>query len=114
MEGKGQIMSDSTGNHNTFISRITIGGREVEAVVLPIGPVNLVYARTEKGLVTCGAIDPMALDKFGIAAARVKPSGSSVANIDDLLAGIVREANLAAQALGVTVGMSGRDALAKL
>lgn len=89
-------------------------GRDVETVVLPIGSVNLVYARAAKGLLTCGAIDPMALDKFGIAAARVKPSGSSVANIDDLLGGSVREANAVAQALGVTVGMPGREALTKL
>lgn len=107
-------MSDQSNDKSGSISKVIVAGREVEAVVLPIGPVNLVYARTDKGLLTCGAIDPMALEKFGIAAARVKPSGSSVASFDDLLAGVVREANPAALALGVSVGMSGRDALAKL
>lgn len=107
-------MSDNKIENHKFMNKVSIDGREVEAVVLPIGSVNLVYARTAKGLVTCGAIDPMALDKFGIAAARVRPSGASVANLDDLLAGVVREANLTAQKLGVVVGMTGRDALAKL
>lgn len=109
-----KTMSDNKTDSSKFINKVSVDGREVEAVVLPIGPVNLVYARTAKGLVTCGAIDPLALDKFGIAAARVRPTGASVANLDDLLAGVVREANPVALALGVTVGMSGRDALAKL
>ena len=107
-------MSEKNSGNSQFVNQISIDGHKVEAVVLPIGPVNLVYLRAAKGLVTCGAIDPMALDKFGIASARVKPSGSSVANVDDLLAGTVREANVTAQGLGITVGMSGRDAVAKL
>ncbi len=93
----------------------TVEGRSAEVVVLPIGPVNLVYARTERGLLACGAIDPAALEKFGLAAARVRPTtGSSIGSLDDLLAGEVREANSAAQALGIQPGMTGRAALAKL
>lgn len=96
------------------VSLMNIDGKEIEAVVLPIGPVNLVFARTEKGLVSCGAVDPNALEKFGLAAARVRPSGASVSNLDDLLNGIVREANPTAQALGIAEGMSGREALSRL
>ncbi|MFT3830452.1 MAG: DUF1805 domain-containing protein [Opitutaceae bacterium] len=92
-----------------------VDGRMVELVALPLGPVKLVYARTERGLLACGAIDPAALEKFGIAAARVRPTtGSSVGSLDDLLAGEVREANTAAQALGIAPGMSGRATLARL
>lgn len=89
-------------------------GRQVQVASLPIGPVNLVYAQTSKGLLACGAIDPAALEKFGLAAARVKPLGASVASFEDLLAGTVREANAPAQALGIRVGMTGREALAVL
>lgn len=88
---------------------------EVEVVVMPIGPVNLVYAKAQHGILACGAIDPAALEKFGIAAARVKPTrGNSIGNFDDLVAGEVREANATAQKLGIVVGMPGRDALKKL
>ncbi len=89
-----------------------LDGRSVEVVVLPIGPVSLVYARTSTGLLGCGAIDPSALQKFDIPAARVKPAaGSSIGNLEDLLAGEVREANAAAEARGVRPGQSGREAL---
>lgn len=89
-------------------------GRQVQIACLPIGPVSLVYAQTAKGLLACGAIDPVALEKFGVAAARVKPQGASVASFEDLLAGTVREANATAQGLGITVGMTGREALERL
>jgi uncharacterized protein YunC (DUF1805 family) len=93
----------------------TLGGRPVQIVVAPIGSVSLVYARTDKGLLTCGAIDPVALTKFGIAAARVKPGDSpSIASFEDLVGGSVREANEPAKALGIVEGMKGADALAKL
>lgn len=93
----------------------TVEGRQVEVVVLPIGPVNLVYARTERGLLGCGAIDPAALQRCNVPAARVKPTtGTSIGSLPDLLAGEVREANAAAQALGIQSGQSGRDALARL
>lgn len=89
-------------------------GRQVLVDVLPLGRVNLVYAQTQKGLLACGAIDPGALEKFGIAAARVKPAGESVATFEDLLAGTVREANEAARLRGIAVGMTGREALTRL
>ncbi len=92
-----------------------VEGRAAEVVVLPIGPVSLVYARTERGVLACGAINPAALERFGVAAARVRPTtGSSITSLSDLLAGEVREANPAALALGIEPGMSGREAFAKL
>ncbi|PTY08927.1 DUF1805 domain-containing protein [Opitutaceae bacterium EW11] len=92
----------------------TENGKPVHVAVLPIGPVNLVYAQTPNGLLACGALDPAALERFGIAAARVKPAGASVANYQDLLAGSVREANAPAQARGIRVGMTGEEALKRL
>lgn len=90
----------------------TIGGKPVQVAVLPIGPVNLVYAQTPNGLLGCGAIDPAALERFGLAAARVKPAGASVARFEDPLNGTVREANAPAQSRGIRVGMTGEQALA--
>ncbi|MCX6693650.1 MAG: YunC family protein, partial [Methanomicrobiales archaeon] len=55
--------------------------------------------------------DVSALDTFKYPAARVKPStGTSIATIDDLLNGLVKEANQHAMACGVIVGMTGREA----
>lgn len=90
-------------------------GRAIELVVRPLGPVNLVYARTERGLLACGAIDPAALEKFGVAAARVRPTrGSSIGDLEDLLAGEVRERQPRRAGSGHPAGPSGRAALAKL
>jgi uncharacterized protein YunC (DUF1805 family) len=110
--GKSRIASMNTEIKNEVRA---IDGRQVQVVVAPIGSVSLVYARTEKGLLTCGAIDPAALTKFGIPAARVRPGASpSIASFEDLLGGIVREANEPARALGIVEGLKGADALAKL
>lgn len=50
-----------------------------------------------------------ALDKFSYPAARVKSTrGSSTATIDDLLTGIVKDANKTAIERGAKVGMSDR------
>jgi len=93
---------------------IRIGKKEIEGFVIPIGTVKLVFARTEKGLVGCGAFDVMALDKFGYAAAKVKPRGESVRDLDDLMSGEIAAANSSAEKLGIKEGMTGKDALVLL
>ena len=94
---------------------VELGGKSARGFVYPLGPVSLVAVVTDVGMVGCGAFDVMALEKFGYPAARVRPStGSSVASIPDLLAGIVKDANGPAQARGVKIGMTGREALERL
>ena len=94
--------------------RLEIEGKLVTVHSIPLGPANLVFVQTERGILACGAIDPAALQRFGLPTARVKPTrGPSIANLDDLLAGEVREANDAAVALGVKPGLTGRQALAQ-
>ena len=88
---------------------------EADGYVIPLGPVSLVLAVGKRGMVGCGAFDVLALDKFDYPAARVKPTRrSSIASLEDLLAGEIKDANLAAARLGVKVGMSGKEALALL
>jgi len=89
------------------------GGGVVQVVTVPLGPASLVLAVTAGGgVVGCGAIDPGPLGRFGIAAARVRPTTApSVGCAADLLAGVVTEANVAAQARGVVDGMAGEEAL---
>lgn len=92
--------------------KVQLARKQADGFVIPLGSVNLVNVVTDEGMVGCGAFDVAALDKFGYPAARVKPSrGSSIATIDDLLAGVIKDANAAAAKKGIKVGMSGREAL---
>jgi uncharacterized protein YunC (DUF1805 family) len=91
---------------------VPLRNAEGSGYVVPLGPVNLVWVITAKGMVGCGAFDVQALEKFGYPAARVRPkTGTSIANLDDLLSGSIREANPSAERYGVRVGMSGQEAL---
>lgn len=96
--------------------KMTIGGQEFVCSIIPSGPVNIVFAANDSGLVGCGAIDVNTLAGFGYAAARIRPpeGQTSVATADDLLRGIVKEANAPAEEKGVRAGMTGKEALALL
>lgn len=92
--------------------KVAYRGGDADGYVIPLGPANLVLAVGGRGMVGCGAFDVLALDKFDYPAARVKPGrGASIASIEDLLAGEVKDANAAAKRLGVKAGMSGKEAL---
>ena len=80
--------------------------------VIPLGPANLVAIRTDVGMVGCGAFDVAALDSFSYPAAKVRPAlGPSIVDTNDILDGIVKEANRAAMSRGIKNGMTGREAL---
>ena len=91
---------------------VELAGKQARGYVIPLGSVNLVVVVTDVGMVGCDAFDVMALSSFGYPAARVRPSkGSCIASIEDLLEGIIKEANQATEKQGVRMGMSGREAL---
>lgn len=80
--------------------------------IIPLGPANLVGIKTDIGMVGCGAFDVAALDSFSYPAVRVRPSlGPSIVDTDDILKGIVKEANRSALGRGIRTGMTGRQAL---
>lgn len=86
--------------------------KTAEGFIVPLGPANLVAVKTDVGLVGCGAFDVAALDSFSYPAAKVRPSlGPSIEDIDDIMKGIVKEANRAAMGRGIKNGMTGRQAL---
>jgi uncharacterized protein YunC (DUF1805 family) len=92
--------------------KVRLARKQADGYVIPLGSVNLVSVVTGSGMVGCGAFDVAALDKFGYPAARVKPSrGGSIETIEDLLAGLVKDVNVAAAERGIKVGMTGREAL---
>ena len=91
---------------------VLLTNKQADGYVIPLGILNLVNVVTDTGMVGCGAFDILALDNFGYPAARVKSAtGSGIATIDDLLSGLVKDANAAAIKRGVKVGMTGREAL---
>jgi len=92
--------------------KVQLAKKQADGYVIALGPVNLVAVVTDVGMVGCGAFDVAALNNFGYPAARVRPSqGSSIASIEDLLKGIIKDANPAAEKLGLKIGQSGREAL---
>ncbi|MDK2973770.1 MAG: hypothetical protein PWP08_141 [Methanofollis sp.] len=92
--------------------RVPLRKKEAEGFVIPLGPANLVLAKTDLGLVGCGAVDVAALEKFGYPAAKVRPAdGPSIRDVDDLLAGTVVAANGPASKRGIVPGMTGKEAL---
>lgn len=92
--------------------KLQLTRKQADGYVISLGPVNLVSVVTDMGMVGCGAFDVAALGNFGYPAARVRPSqGNSIATIEDLLQGIVKEVNPVAERLGLKVGQTGREAL---
>jgi uncharacterized protein YunC (DUF1805 family) len=92
--------------------KVQLTGKQADGYVIPLGPVNLVNVVTDVGMMGCGAFDVVALNNFGYPAAKVRPSqSSSIATIEDLLQGIVKEVNPAAEKLGLKVGLTCREAL---
>lgn len=91
---------------------VQLKGKKADGYVIPLGRLNLVNVVTDVGMVGCGAFDVAALNNFDYPAAKVRPAqGSSISTIDELLDGIIKEVNPAAEKLGVKIGMAGREAL---
>jgi uncharacterized protein YunC (DUF1805 family) len=93
-------------------ARVELTRKIAEGYVIPLGPINLVSIITDRGMVGCGAFDLAALNGFGYPAAKVRSiHGGSIATIEDILDGIVKEVNPSAERLGLKNGMTGREAL---
>ena len=102
LEGEGKIIHQ----------KVSLTNKQADGYIIPLNHVNIVCVVTDTGMVGCGAFDVMALDAFSIPAVRVKStSGNPISTIDDLLDGMVKEANSEAVKLGINIGMSCREAL---
>jgi len=95
--------------------KIQLAEKQADGYVIPLGGIKLVSVVTDMGMVGCGAFDVAALNNFSYPAAKVRPSqGDSIASIDDLMVGIVKEVNPAAEKLGLKTGITGKEALEML
>jgi uncharacterized protein YunC (DUF1805 family) len=91
---------------------IQLTRKVAKGYIIPLGPANLVAVMTDVGMVGCGAFDVAALDSFSYPAAKVRPAiGPSIVDTDDILKGIIKEANRSALGRGIQTGMTGRQAL---
>lgn len=87
-----------------------INGKYVNGIEIPLPKAPLVLASGKDGFVMCGYLNVEVADKLGVAAAMVR----GVSTVNDLLEAKVQSFTKAAALKGVTAGMTGRDALAKL
>jgi len=94
------------------LKTVKLAHKEAQGIVIPLGPLNLVAITTDIGMVGCGAFDVAAMDSFSFPAAKVRPAvGPSINDTNDILSGIVKEANRSAMGRGIRTGMTGREAL---
>ena len=87
-----------------------VDGMKFEAGSLDMFGVKILLIRGGRGALGCGYLSLDAAEKFGHALAIVK----GVAAYGDMLSAEVAAVSAAAAALGVSVGMSGLEALKKL
>lgn len=92
--------------------KVPLSRKTADGFIIPLGGLNVVCVVTDEGMVGCGVFDIKLLDTFAYPAAKVRRAGEGlIATIDDLLNGIITEANESARKRGVQVGMSGKEAL---
>lgn len=93
---------------------LLIEGHFVTAVTVQLPKTTLLAITTDKGYIMCGALDIGLLNAKladrGILAGRAV----GVRTIEQLLEAPLESVTVAAEELGITVGMMGRDALLKM
>ena len=92
------------------MEKITVENLDLTGYTVPTPHASLLVIRAPKGLLGCGYINAAVADKLNDAAAIV----SGVKNYDDMLKATVHTVSAAAAELGITVGMTGLDALKKM
>jgi uncharacterized protein YunC (DUF1805 family) len=89
---------------------LKIDGKKGTGIEISLPHANLVLVKGEHGFVMCGYLNIDVAEKMGEAAAVVR----GVKTVDDLLKATVAAVTSAAQAKGVQIGMTGKDALSHL
>ncbi|EZP75495.1 hypothetical protein H839_15382 [Parageobacillus genomosp. 1] len=96
------------------VTPIMIDGYPFIAISVQLPKTNLLAVASEKGYIMCGALDVALLNEKlrdrGIVAGRAV----GVRTIEQLLEAPLESVTVAAEELGITVGMKGKDALLKM
>lgn len=87
--------------------KLTLDGHTFDAVCVPLQGASLLVIAGKNGFLGCGYLNMETAEKLGAAFALV----TGVSSFDDMLAKDVKAVSSAAAARGVTVGMTGREAL---
>ena len=89
---------------------VQLDGNSLDAITFATQNTRILAIRAPRGLLGCGYISTEKAAKVGDALAVV----SGVSNYEDMLKASVKAVSPAAEVLGITPGMSGRDALLKM
>ena len=89
------------------MEQLILDGKEFRGDIIPLKTSAVLLIQGSNGMLGCGYLSTETADKLGHALAIV----TGVASFDDMLAAKVVRMSAAAAALGVTVGMTGKDAL---
>lgn len=87
--------------------KLIFDGHTFDAVRVPLQGASLLVIVGKNGFLGCGYLNMETAEKLGAAFALV----TGVSSFDDMLAKDVKAVSSAAAARGVTVGMTGREAL---
>ncbi len=90
-----------------IMDTVEINGKSYRGDIIPLKTSAILLIQGGNGMLGCGYLSTETADKLGHALAIV----TGVASYDDMLAAKVAKVSSAAAALGVTVGMSGKEAL---
>ena len=91
------------------MDKVMVDEMEFRGDTIPVSGAKLLLIQGSRGMLGCGYLNLATADKLGHALAIVTGVGS----YDDMLNAEVKSVSAAAQDLGVTVGMSGAEALKK-
>lgn len=96
------------------VEPIILQGQTAVAIEVKLPKTTLLVVTTDKGYIMCGALDVGLLNTHlkdrNIIAARA----TGVRTIQELLDAPLESVTHTAEALGITVGMTGRDAIIKM
>lgn len=95
---------------------ITIDGHQFTAVQMKLPKTNFLVVTNDKGYIMCGALDVALFNSNQKLRERKIIAGRAVGvrTIDQLINAPLESVTLAAEELGIMVGMKGREALLKM
>ncbi|RXJ01804.1 DUF1805 domain-containing protein [Anaerobacillus alkaliphilus] len=98
------------------MSPIIIDGHQFTAVQMKLPKTNFMAVTNDKGYIMCGALDVALFNSNEKLRERKIIAGRAVGvrTIDQLIDAPLESVTLAAEELGITVGMTGREALLKM